>query len=424
MKIAMMTNNYKPFIGGVPLSVERLAKGLRALGHEVCIFAPEYEGEEEPEEEDVIRYRSHKRRLSNGMVFPGMFDPCIRQEFERREFDLIHVHQPMLMGNVAKRYSRRYGIPLVFTWHTRYEEYIHYLRPFAKLNGDTKGKKKLYHTCQHIVTWYMKAYAGSCDFVFAPSRDMERYMRREEVDVPVMTLPTGLSDHSFERDEKESEKIRTQYGAGKQSIFCTVSRIEKEKNLYFLMDAVRRFQDQCGKNFRLLVVGEGRERKNLMDYCEKIGLQDTVIFVGGVSNEEVKNYLFASDLFLFSSRSETQGIVLAEAMAAGLPAAAVEAYGVNDIVRDKYNGLLCEESVDAFAENMKKLITDRKLYEKLQKGAVQTAHFYREEKVAEEAEKGYLLAQKYVMERGKDYGYQTCEPEDFKPSFLHVSKMS
>lgn len=164
MKIAMMTNNYKPFIGGVPLSVERLAKGLRALGHEVCIFAPEYEGEEEPEEEDVIRYRSHKRRLSNGMVFPGMFDPCIRQEFERREFDLIHVHQPMLMGNVAKRYSRRYGIPLVFTWHTRYEEYIHYLRPFAKLNGDTKGKKKLYHTCQHIVTWYMKAYAGSCDF--------------------------------------------------------------------------------------------------------------------------------------------------------------------------------------------------------------------------------------------------------------------
>ena len=138
----------------------------------------------------------------------------------------------------------------------------------------------------------------------------------------------------------------------------------------------------------------------------------------------MKNYLFASDLFLFSSRSETQGIVLAEAMAAGLPAAAVEAYGVNDIVRDKYNGLLCEESVDAFAENMKKLITDRKLYEKLQKGAVQTAHFYREEKVAEEAEKGYLLAQKYVMERGKDYGYQTCEPEDFKPSFLHVSKMS
>ena len=153
-------------------------------------------------------------------------------------------------------------------------------------------------------------------------------------------------------------------------------------------------------------------------------MQDTVIFVGGVPNEEVKNYLFASDLFLFSSRSETQGIVLAEAMAAGLPAAAVEAYGVNDIVRDKYNGLLCEESVDAFAENMKKLITDRKLYEKLQKGAVQTAHFYREEKVAEEAEKGYLLAQKYVMERGKDYGYQTCEPEDFKPSFLHVSKMS
>ena len=151
MKIAMMTNNYKPFIGGVPISVERLAKGLRALGHEVCIFAPEYEGEEEPEE-DVVRYRSHKRKLSNGMVFPSMFDPCIRQEFEMREFDLIHVHQPMVMGNVAKLYSKRYGIPLVFTWHTRYEEYLHYLRPFANLNVETKGKREIYHMCQKAVT--------------------------------------------------------------------------------------------------------------------------------------------------------------------------------------------------------------------------------------------------------------------------------
>lgn len=423
MKIAMMTNNYKPFIGGVPISVERLAKGLRALGHEVCIFAPEYEGEEELEE-DVVRYRSHKRKLSNGMVFPSMFDPCIRQEFEMREFDLIHVHQPMVMGNVAKLYSKRYGIPLVFTWHTRYEEYLHYLRPFANLNEETKGKREIYHMCQKAVTWYMKAYARDCDFVFAPSRDMEWYMEREDVGVPVMTLPTGLSHSSFEKEKEVSEKVRTKFKGEKKYLFCTVSRIEKEKNLYFLMDAVRRFQDKCGNVFRLLVVGEGGERKNLMDYCKRIGLEDTVVFVGGVPNEEVKNYLFASDLFLFSSRSETQGIVLAEAMAAGLPVVALEAYGVNDIVRNGYNGLLCEESVKAFTENVETMLKDRSLYEKLKEGAAETANSYREEAIAKEAEKGYLLAQKYAMERGNICGHETCESEDLKPSFLRVSKMS
>lgn len=133
------------------------------------------------------------------------------------------------------------------------------------------------------------------------------------------------------------------------------------------MDAVRRFQDKCGNVFRLLVVGEGGERKNLMDYCKRIGLEDTVVFVGGVPNEEVKNYLFASDLFLFSSRSETQGIVLAEAMAAGLPVVALESYGVNDIVRNGYNGLLCEESVEAFTENVETMLKDRSLYEKLKR---------------------------------------------------------
>ena len=161
-----------------------------------------------------------------------------------------------------------------------------------------------------------------------------------------------------------------------------------------------------------------------MDYCKRIGLEDAVVFVGGVPNEEVKNYLFASDLFLFSSRSETQGIVLAEAMAAGLPVVALEAYGVNDIVRNGYNGLLCEESVKAFTENVETMLKDRSLYEKLKEGAAETANSYREEAIAKEAEKGYLLAQKYAMERGNIYGHETCESEDLKPSFLRVSKMS
>ena len=106
MKIAMMTNNYKPFIGGVPISVERLSQSLRKRGHEVCIFAPEYE--DEYWEEDVIRYRSCEKRMKNGMAIPNILDARINQEFRWRQFDLIHVHQPMLIGNVAVHLSRKY----------------------------------------------------------------------------------------------------------------------------------------------------------------------------------------------------------------------------------------------------------------------------------------------------------------------------
>ncbi|MGN0422951.1 MAG: glycosyltransferase [Lachnospiraceae bacterium] len=110
MKIAMMTNNYKPFVGGVPVSVERLACGLRERGHEVCVFAPEYrelENEETgdqrvEEQEDVVRYRSCRRKLENGMVIPDVTDPRIREAFAKIKFDLIHVHQPMLIGNTSK----------------------------------------------------------------------------------------------------------------------------------------------------------------------------------------------------------------------------------------------------------------------------------------------------------------------------------
>ena len=116
MRIAMLTNNYKPFVGGVPISIERLADGLRMLGHVVYIFAPSYENEEE--EEFVIRYKVRQKMTAGGTVVPKLFDLEIERKFRELNFDLIHVHHPMMMGYTALYLSRRYGIPLVFTYHT------------------------------------------------------------------------------------------------------------------------------------------------------------------------------------------------------------------------------------------------------------------------------------------------------------------
>ena len=141
MRIAMLTNNYKPFVGGVPISIERLSKSLRSLGHEVYIFAPTYDNQ--CDEEFVIRYKSLKGKISGGVVLPNIFDIEIEKKFKALKFDVIHVHHPMLLGNIAQYLGRKYNIPVIYTYHTRYEEYLHFLKPFELLEsrGDKIGDK-------------------------------------------------------------------------------------------------------------------------------------------------------------------------------------------------------------------------------------------------------------------------------------------
>lgn len=137
MRIAMLTNNYRPFVGGVPISVERQAEELIKLGHQVTVFAPMYgETQEEREAvlaadvsapEQVVRYGTQKRKMDNGMVYPSFYPSEIMEAFERDEFDCIHVHHPMFVGPCALYLKRKYRLPLIYTYHTRYEDYLHYI---------------------------------------------------------------------------------------------------------------------------------------------------------------------------------------------------------------------------------------------------------------------------------------------------------
>lgn len=423
MKIAMMTNNYKPFVGGVPISVERLSEGLRRRGHEVCIFAPEYdEAEGELWERDVVRYRSYEKRLKNGMVIPNVFDPRIREEFEWQNFDLIHVHQPMLIGNVAMHLSRKYKIPLVYTYHTRYEEYLHYLVKSCDKNGQEvthryleQGKKLLPH--------YMAAYMKQCDLILAPSTDMRDYLGEQKIQVPVKVLPTGLADSAFEEDAVRSGYIRDRYLRGRGSLLCTVSRLDKEKNLYFMLRCIQKLKEHLGNDFCMLLIGDGAERQRLECYAKELGIDEVVAFAGQVPNQEVKDYLFASDAFLFTSKSETQGIVLAEAMAARLPVVAVSACGVNDIVSDGVNGYLAREVEEEFAARVESILRDVEEMERLKSGAVKTAGDYRLDSIALQAEGCYWMA--LEREWGNEaYGEKTYEKKHVMPSFLRLFKVS
>ena len=391
MKIALMTNNYKPFMGGVPISVERLAAGLRSMGHSVTIFAPTYE--EQQEEENVFRYATLTKRFIGGIVLPNPLDIRIEREFKRQEFELIHVHHPMLIGRTAVYLSKKYNIPLVFTYHTRYEQYLSYVKGISVLEqcaGEEDGAAAEWSKdCLHLIKnrfmpAYLNTFLKNCDFIFAPTASMERYLQ-EVCRVPkerIGILPTGLQGRQYLVGAEDKHKIKSRYDAMNNPLFLTVSRMSHEKNIIFLLESLARLRQICNRDFRMLMVGDGPDLEEYKELCKERKLCENVIFVGAVPNEEISAYFAAADAFLFASKTETQGIVILEAFAGATPVLAVEASGVSDLVQTGYNGVLTEENVEKYTDVLKGFLEGG--FDRLELGenAFQTALKYREEAVA------------------------------------------
>lgn len=382
MRIAMMTNNYKPFVAGVAVSVERLTDSLREMGHQVVVFAPDYNGQ--PQEEDVVRYGALLKGVAGGFSVPNPVDPKIEKKFKEGNFDVIHVHHPMMIGDTARYLSWKYHIPLVFTYHTRYEQYLHYVG-LSALKG--------------VMPYYIRSCAGRCDVVIAPTPLMRDYLEDLRLKSVVKVLPTGLREDSFHPDEKKAQSLRRELLGDKKYLFCTVARLAKEKNLEFLLRSMKLYKDRCGADFKLALIGDGPFRKELTRKTELLGLTDEVVFVGKVSNQEIKNYCRASDLFVFASLSETQGIVLLESMAAGTPVLAVRATGTQDVVVSGKNGYMTEASEAEFACQLMDILEKKEL-DFLRQGARETARGYGCERIAREA--AVLYAQAVWLRKNKE----------------------
>lgn len=374
MKIAMMTNSYKPFVAGVPVSIERLSDSLRSQGHEVVVFAPSYD--KQKAEPDVVRYRALMRGVAGGFSVPDSLDMEIERRFKEGNFDVIHVHHPMMIGRTALYLSWKYHVPLVFTYHTRYEQYLHYI--------GLSGLKR-------IMPAYVRSYTRHCDMVIAPTPLMKEYLEQIQSGTDIRVLPTGLPEDSFHPDKQRATKLRQELIGDKKYLFCTVARLAKEKNLDFLFRCMMLHKDISGDDFRLVLIGDGPERKELEKRAVSLDIRNEIVFVGEVPNTEIKNYCHAADLFLFPSLSETQGIVLLESMAAGTPVIALRATGTEDVVMNGINGYMTEVSERDFVCKLMDIL-EKKEIDILRQGAYETAQSYRCERIAEEALKAYELA--------------------------------
>lgn len=397
MRIALMTNNYKPFMGGVPISVERLKCGLERLGHEVTVFAPTYANQ--IEEEGVFRYKTLLPKFIGGIVLPNPFDSRIEHEFQEHKYDIIHVHHPVLIGNMAVYLSKKYEIPLVFTYHTRYEQYL-----FSYVNAIKKLDDYTQHGIERkVFPMYLRGFLKHCHHVFAPTPGMKAYLQdvcnMEEGKVSV--LPTGIDLASYANKEKEAAEIRKQYQAEKIPLLLSVSRMANEKNVSFLLKGIAKAKALYQQEFKVLLVGEGPERSAFERQCKELQIEENVIFTGQLPNEEMPPYFAAADAFVFASKTETQGIVILEAFAGKTPVYAVRASGVEDLVQNGLNGRLCEEDVEAFARQLLPVLTESGEVTQFANHAYASAVSYSEEAVAVRAVQQYnrviaAQTQKYI----------------------------
>ena len=238
MKIAMLTNNYRPFVGGVPISVERQAVGLAKRGNDVTVFAPAYEetkdaAKEQLHEEEcrgrlhVVRFSTGKQCLENGMAIPKLAPREILPVFEEEWFDLIHTHHPMFVGPMALYLGKKYDLPVVYTYHTRYEDYLHYLPLFQ---GQKNGifRENIYRAAKEkLVPGYMRWFTNQCNLVLAPSAGIQKQIREQGTKVPIAVFPTGLEEGFYRDFAKEAKEIRRRFLPEGGVLFCTTGRLEK-----------------------------------------------------------------------------------------------------------------------------------------------------------------------------------------------------
>lgn len=320
----MFTNTFVPHVGGVAHSVSWLARDLRRNGHRVLVVAPEYA--EAPEgEEDVLRLPALRNFAGSDFSVPVPFARSIDDAIEAFAPDIVHSHHPFLLGDMALRTGAALDLPVVYTYHTRYELYGHYVAQDAP-------------ALRRLILSLSTGYCELCDAVIAPSRSIARHLSANGVETPVSVIPTGIDLTFFSSGDRARARIEA--GIPDDAfVVGHVGRLALEKNLDYLSDAVVRFL-ASSRNAHFLVAGQGEMTLAIRARFEAAGLAGRLHLAGTVTGHRLADIYAAMDVFAFSSLSETQGLVLAEAMAAGVPVVALDAAGAREIVSEGRTGRL------------------------------------------------------------------------------------
>ncbi len=361
MHIAQFTNTYYPVVSGVVRSVSAFRQALTDLGHNVFVFS-QHDSDYEDKEPFIFRYPAFELPLHNNFPVIIPVSTFIDKLLPPLKLDVIHAHHPVLLGQTAARKAEELHLPLVFTFHTRYRDYSHYVSLNQEMVKD-------------VIDRWLGEYMQQCQHIVVPSESIRALLADlYGVDERVSVIPTGIDLRPYQI-ETNRQQFRRQKGWGNDRVLISVGRLAQEKNWHTLLDAaaevIRTLPDT-----RLVILGEGEERHNLKKQAQQLGIAERVELPGTIPFADVPHHLFAADLFCFASVTETQGLVTLEAMAANLPVVAVDASGTSDVITHEVEGLLTENNAQALAQAIILALQNDSLRESLRAAAQAKAQAY------------------------------------------------
>jgi len=352
MHVLMVSDVYFPRINGVSTSIATFRRSLRALGTRCTLVAPAYEssGAEPASAEpdgNVCRVASRRvpldpedRLMRGGSLLRAL------ERLDHREIDVVHVQTPFLAHRDGVRYARRCGLPVVETYHTHFEEYFHHYLPW------------LPRGCLRAATRALsRRQCNALDALIVPSQAMHDVLRGYGVQRPIEVLPTGLDFRQFR--DGDGARFRRAHGiAADRPVLVVVSRMAHEKNLDFLVEVVARLRREF-PDVLLVMAGEGPARPHLQSLVARLALEHNVLFVGYLQRgTELNDCYRAGDVFVFASRSETQGLVLLESLALGVPVVAIAELGTRGIVEPGRGAIAAPDDAAGFAAVVSALLHD------------------------------------------------------------------
>ncbi len=373
MNILMISDVYFPRVNGVSTSIASFRGALERQGHSVMLICPDYPVGQ-VDEPGVLRVCSRQvpgDPEDRMMRYKALL--ALAPQLAADAFDLIHIHTPFTAHYAGVTLGRRLGLPVVATYHTLFEEYIHhYIRWFPRRWLRLAARRLSVHQCQQL------------DALVAPSQAMQEALTRYGVTTPSSVIATGLALEAFCQPQHESD-FRAQYHLPQEArLLLYVGRAAFEKNIDFLIDMLPAVLAKHPST-RLIITGEGPAYASLVQRAQEIGVADAVLFLGYLDRSGPLQAAYrAADVFVFASRTETQGLVILEAMALGTPVVSTAMIGTRDVLKEGEGCLIAEDNHGNFATNVNRLLSDESLRQQLaERAQLYAASWHEDAKSAE-----------------------------------------
>jgi 1,2-diacylglycerol 3-alpha-glucosyltransferase len=370
MKIGFFTDAYLPQVNGVATSLKELRNSLVARNHRVYIVASAYPKYKDicP---DVLRLKSVKLWDNPELRLSYMFPDKIMKKVLKLDIDVIHGFSGGSTPSLGLTLAKIRRKPYVFTYNTRWNKYTHYI-----LNGKIIRPK--------AVERMVRIYCNVCDQIVAPAAYVKEELISFGVRKPITVIPNGVNTAQFKPSKNDYLKRKLGLKKSDRIILC-VTRIAKEKSIDFLIKTFTKFSEKF-PNAYFVIAGDGSEKKNLQELIDRLNINNKIIMLGLIPYEDVPQIYNGAEVFVFASQTETQGMVVLEAMSSGLPVLAVRDRVFEEVIESGKDGILVEKTEKDFNENLKKLLKDENLRSKIAKNARKKAEKFSLDEIAKKFE--------------------------------------